>query len=46
MGTVMATENPSPFSRRSDDMTLDDFLRIRVRQVIAEELNSREDVLA
>ncbi len=41
----METAHPSPFGRRSDDMTLDDFLRVRVRQVIEEELErSREDV--
>jgi hypothetical protein len=36
-----------PFERRSDDMTLDEFLRVRVRQLIAEEWErSREDVLS
>jgi hypothetical protein len=41
----MATATPSPFGRRSDDMTLDEFLRTRVRQMIAEEIErSREDV--
>lgn len=33
--------------RRSDDMTLDEFLRERVRRMVAEEIErSREDVLA
>lgn len=36
-----------PFEQRRDDMTLDEFLRVRVRQMIAEEIvRSREDVLA
>lgn len=36
-----------PFERRRDDMTLDEFLRARVRQIIAEEIErSREDVRA
>lgn len=34
----------SPFGRRSDDMTLDEFLRERVRRMVAEEIErSRED---
>lgn len=41
----MATTDP--FVRRREDMTLDDFLRSRVRQMIDEEIErSREDVLA
>lgn len=38
----MATAKPSPFGRRSDDMTLDEFLRFRVRQIVEE--ISREEV--
>ncbi len=40
----METARPSPFGRRSDDMTLDEFLRDRVRQMVDEEFRSREDV--
>lgn len=41
----MASTNP--FRKRSDDMTLDEFLRSRVRQMIVEEIErSREDVLS
>lgn len=41
----MVTATPSPFGRRSDDMTLDSFLRARVRAIIEEEIErSLEDV--
>ena len=41
----MVTAKPSPFGRRSDDMTLDEFLRMRVHQLVTEEIErSREDV--
>lgn len=36
-----------PFKMRPDDLTLDEFLRLRVRQMVAEEIErSREDVLS
>jgi hypothetical protein len=31
--------NPTPFRKRPDDMTLDEFLRLRVRQIIDEEMH-------
>ena len=45
MGTAVMAPNPF-VARRPDDMTLDEFLKLRIRQVIDEEMRSREDVLS
>ena len=41
---MAATVPPDPFPLRPDDLTLDEFLRFRVRQIVDEEFKSREDV--
>lgn len=42
---MRTAKTPSLFRRRSEDMTLDEFLRWRVREMIEEEIErSREDV--